>query len=366
MRAFSSVILAAIASSAAAGASEANSMATAVRAQFPQILAHRGASGYIPEHTVQAYETAMNLGADYVEPDLCLTKDGVFVALHDVLLDDTTNVADLPQFAAYKSTKVVDGQTLTGWFVSDFTYAETQELRLRQRLAFRTQLYNNVFTIPTLDQIIHLALDNFNSTQRLVGMYIELKHPAFFRDLGFQMPDMLMRQLEAAGFITGPGAPNDISHNVVPIVIQCFDADTLRYLAQSSLGSGLPRVQLLEAPTPNQLEPTNTYWSTEALQGIAAYAQAVGPDKTYFSTLPLDQGRAAVQAASTAGLLLHPWTFRAEAQFIGHKFSSFAAEQAYFFCCLKVAGVFTEFPDQTRQVIQAGCAAYECPAAAAI
>jgi len=339
-----------------ASSEELNPMSMSTRAQFPQILAHRGASGYVPEHSLNAYELAMNLGTDYIEPDLCLTKDGVFVALHDLLLDDTTNVAELPQFASYKSTKVVDGQELTGFFVSDFTFAETQQLRLRQRLAFRTQLYNGYFTLPSLAQIIELALANYNSTQRLVGLYIELKHPSFYRDnMGFKMPDLLLRQLAAAGFQVGPDAPSNIRHDVVPLIIQCFEADTLRQLAAAN--SGIPRVQLLEAPTPEQLA-AGSYWSADALQQIAAYAQAVGPEKSYFSALPLAQGQAAVQAAVHAGLLMHPWTFRAEAQYVGPKFSgSFADEQAYFFCCLGVAGVFSEFPDLTRQAVQQPCAA---------
>lgn len=324
-----------------------------------QVIAHRGASGYIPEHSLGAYETAMNLQTDYIEPDLCLTKDGVFVALHDLLLDDTTNVAELPQFASYKSTKLVEGTSMTGWFVSDFTYSETQELRLRQRLPFRTQVYNGFFTLPSLDQIISLAHDNFNSTSRLVGLYIELKHPAYYAGLGFNMPELLLRQLEAAGFQVGADAPKDL-HQVLPLVIQCFDADTLRYLA--SLGSGIPRVQLLDPPTPEQLAQ-GTYWSAESLKQIATYAQAVGPEKTFFSAPPLAEGQAAVKAAEQAGLLMHPWTFRAEPQYIGKKFSTFAEEQTYFYCCLGVAALFTEFPDQTRQVVQTPCTSTTCQGA---
>jgi glycerophosphoryl diester phosphodiesterase len=331
-----------------------NALAFATRDQFPQILAHRGASGYIPEHSLQAYETAMNLQTDYVEPDLCLTKDGVFVALHDVLLDDTTNVAELPEFASYKSTKVVDGVSLTGYFVSDFTHAETQKLSLKQRLSFRTQIYNGFFTIPTLQQITALALDNFNSTQRLVGLYIELKHPSFFKSLGFDMASMLLRELSDAGYAVDLSAPSDLKR-VLPLVIQCFDAPTLRALRPIT---SIPLVQLLDPPTPAQLHD-GSYWSGQTLKEIATYANAVGPEKTYFSTLPLSDGQTAVQSAQEAGLAMHPWTFRAEAQYVGKQFTSFAEEQAYFFFCLGVAGVFTEFPDQTRQVLQG---AKVCPA----
>jgi len=334
-----------------------NALAFVTRDQYPQILAHRGASGYIPEHSLQAYETAMNLQTDYAEPDLCLTKDGVFVALHDVLLDETTNVAELPEFASYKSTKVVDGQTLTGYFVSDFTYAETQKLRLNQRLSFRTQIYNGFFTIPTLQQITALALANFNSTQRLVGLYIELKHPSFFKSLGFDVAEMLLAELRAAGYAVDASAPSDLKR-VLPLVIQCFDASTLRALRPIT---SIPLVQLMDPPTPAQLHD-GSYWSDQTLKEIASYANAVGPEKTYFSTLPLSDGQRAVQRAKDAGLAMHPWTFRAEAQYVGKQFASFAEEQAYFFFCLGVAGIFTEFPDLTRQALQG--AVKECPAPA--
>lgn len=330
-----------------------NPIALLSRNQTPQILAHRGASGYIPEHSLQAYETAINLGTDYIEPDLCLTKDGVFVALHDLLLDDTTNVADLPQFASYKSTKVVDGETVTGWFISDFTYAETQQLRLNQRLPFRTQLYNSFFQIPTLQQIISLSLTSYNATGRLVGLYIELKHPAYFAPL-FNMPDMLLAQLAAAGFEIGQHAPNDIKSSVVPIIIQCFEPPTLQYIHSIT---SIPLVQLVNPPTAAQLAD-GSYWTQAQLESIAMYASAVGPEKTFFSSLSIADGRAAVALAKSIGLTLHPWTFRAEQQYIGTKFNaSFEAEQTYFLCCLEVGALFTEFPDLTREVIQ-GLAAY--------
>ena len=120
------------------------------RDRFPQVLAHRGASGYLPEHSLQAYQLSMDLETDYSEPDLCLTKDGIFVAMHDLLLDDTTDVAEHSEFDDRKTTKSVDGESITGYFVSDFTYSELLTLRLRQRLSGRSTLYDNFFQVSLL------------------------------------------------------------------------------------------------------------------------------------------------------------------------------------------------------------------------
>ena len=156
------------------------------------IISHRGASGYIPEHSIPAYQLAMDLNTDYIEPDLCLSQDGVFVALHDLLLDDTTDIASYPQYSNRKRTQEVDGETLTGYFVSDFAISELKQLRLNQRLPQRTQIYNGLFQIPTLDEIINLVQLQYNKTGILYGIFPELKHPSYFKSLGFNMDDMLL------------------------------------------------------------------------------------------------------------------------------------------------------------------------------
>ena len=133
------------------------------------IIIFLGASGYVPEHSLAAYRLAMDLHTDYIEPDLCLSQDGVFVAMHDLLLDQTTNVASLPQFDDKKTTKVVDGKTMTGYFVSDFTLDELMVLRLNQRISGRSTLYNGLLQIPTLAQIIDLVYSNYNYTNTTIG-----------------------------------------------------------------------------------------------------------------------------------------------------------------------------------------------------
>ena len=328
---------------------EENALAKASRGRYPQVIAHRGASGYIPEHSLQAYQTAMDLEADYVEPDLCLSKDGIFVALHDVLLDDTTDVATLPEFASRKTTRDVDGVETTGFFVNDFTWAELQTLTLRQRLPFRTPLYNGVFRIPSLQQIAKLVADDYNSTQqRLTGLYIEPKHPSYFASLGWDMDAMLLEQLVDNGYlVSGPEVPRDLKR-VVPVVIQCFEADFLKRLRPQT---NIPLVLLLNPPTPQQLAD-GSYWSQTFLADASAYADGLGPEKTLFATLPLEQARQAVAEAHAADLVLHPWTFRAEAQYIGKKFNSdFELENTYYLCCLGIDGLFSEFPDRSREVV---------------
>lgn len=136
---------------------------------YPHIIAHRGASGYLPEHSIPAYELAINLLTNYIEPDLCLTKDGIFIAMHDLLLDDTTNVADVSIYKNRISTKVIDGKNLTGYYVSDFLYSELQILRLKQRLNGRSILYDGLFQIPSLEMIIQLVQKYYYQTKKLTG-----------------------------------------------------------------------------------------------------------------------------------------------------------------------------------------------------
>lgn len=259
--------------------------------------------------------------------------------MHDLLLDDTTNVADLPQYADRKTTKVVDGKNTTGYFISDFLYSELLDLRLLQRLDARTDIYDGYFTIPSFDQIMSLAQQNFNTSGRMVGIYPELKHPSFFKSLGFNMEDMFLNALVKGGYqIQGSGVFNDL-HEVVPVVVQCFEATTLQYLREKC---DLPLVLLLE------IQPT-TFWTKDNLGQIASYAQAIGPEKSYFGELPYDQGINMMQMIRDAGLFIHPWTFRADMDILPKFHNDFALQNMYYYCCLGIDASFTEFPDRTRE-----------------
>ncbi|HEY9296024.1 MAG TPA: glycerophosphodiester phosphodiesterase family protein, partial [Phormidium sp.] len=148
----------------------------------PIIIAHRGASGFRQEHTLESYELAINLGADYIEPDLVSTKDGILIARHENEISSTTNVAEYPEFANRKATKLIDGKLITGWFTEDFTLEEIKTLKAKERLPFREQSFNGKFSIPTFQEIIDLVKVKSGEIGRSLGIYPETKHPSYFAD----------------------------------------------------------------------------------------------------------------------------------------------------------------------------------------
>ena len=170
------------------------------------VIGHRGAAGYRPDHTLAGYNLAIDLGADYIEPDLVSTKDGVLIARHEPMLSGTTNVASHPEFAGYKSTKMLDGFPVTDWFASDFTLAEIKTLRAIQPLANRDQQYNGLFEIPTFAEVVALA------KARGVGVYPETKHPTFHDGLGLSLEEPLLNVLAIAGW----------NNAAAPVFIQSF------------------------------------------------------------------------------------------------------------------------------------------------
>ncbi len=249
----------------------------------------------------------------------------VFVALHDLLLDDTTNVASFPEFADRKTTRYVDGKNLTGFFVSDFTYQEVLELRLKQRMNIRTPIYDYFFTIPTLDQIMSLAQSSFNSTGRTVGLYIELKHPSYFHSLGFNMEDMFLQALTKGGYaVTGTNVPTNLSQ-VLPIVIQCFDTDSLKYMHQKT---PIPLIQLYE-------KQTSSFWLNKTnVEAIATYAQGIGPEKSDFGNADYATGLQMMEIVRDNNLFIHPWTLRADSGILTKFNNDFFKENTYYLCCL--------------------------------
>src|SRR5215213_9253173 len=164
------------------------------------VVAHRGASGYLPEHTLEGYTLAIEMGADFVEPDLVVTKDGVLVARHEPMLSGTTDVANRPEFASRKTTRKVDGVDTTDWFAGDFTLAEIKQLRAKQAMADRDQSKNGQFAIPTLQEVIDLAKAESARLNRTVGIYPETKHPLFHAAIGLPLEDGLLEALGKAGW----------------------------------------------------------------------------------------------------------------------------------------------------------------------
>ena len=203
----------------------------------PLVIGHRGASGELPEHTLESYQLAIERGADFIEPDLVSTKDGVLIARHEVNIKDTTNVADHPEFADRFTTKTIDGAVETGWFADDFTLAEIKTLRAKERLAFRDQSFNGQFEIPTLQEIINLVKSVEAATGQKIGIYPETKHPTYHTSVGLALEEPLVKILNDNSF-TDPSR----------VFIQSFEVGNLKKL---NTLIDVPLIQLLDADNVN-------------------------------------------------------------------------------------------------------------------
>ena len=280
----------------------------------PIVIAHRGASGHLPEHTLEAYRLAIEQGADFIEPDLVATRDGVLVARHENEISSTTDVADHPEFAERHATKSIDGQAVDGWFTEDFTLAELKTLRARERLPkLRTTEFDGRFEIPTLEEILDL-LDEVNGRaggrRPLIGVYPETKHPSYFAGIGLPLEEPLVEALHRHGW----SEPED------RVFIQSFEVGNLKRLRQMTR---LPLVQLVagggQPPDLARSGDPRTYAdlvTPAGLAEIARYARGVGPHKRLVLP-PDDRGRlgpptSLVGDAHRAGLLVHVYTLRAE------------------------------------------------------
>jgi glycerophosphoryl diester phosphodiesterase len=348
------ILTAGVAVTAAASSTSPSSVVShPKRARLPIVIGHRGASGYRPEHTLAAYKLAIDMGADYIEPDLVSTKDHVLVARHENEISGTTDVADHPEFADRKTTKTIDGVAVTGWFTEDFTLAELRTLRAKERLPDirpANTAFDGLYQIPTFQQVISLA------KRRHVGIYPETKHPTYFRSIGLPLEGPLLATLRANGY-RGPNAP---------VFIQSFEVGNLKQLSRKTR---LPLVQLLDATgRPYDFVVSGdprTYAdlaTPEGLAEIATYADGIGPNKNLI--VPRDaQNRLTspttlVRDAHRAGLLVHPWTFRRENTFLPEDFrqgnpaspvylqatGDFPAELRLFYK-LGVDGLFSDNPD---------------------
>lgn len=252
------------------------------------VIAHRGASGERPEHTLESYRLAIEEGADYIEPDLVMTRDGVLIARHENEIGGTTDVAQHLSFAARRRTQIVDGESMTGWFAEDFTLSEIKSLRARERLAElrpQNRHFDGRFEVPTFDEIMQLVVSANGQAgrNRPVGVYPETKHPAHFAAIGLPLELALLDTLRRYQY-AGIGSP---------VFIQSFDPRNLRQLRGMTR---LPLVQLLEHALGD-------------LGEIAKHADAIGVAKVLAT-------REAIQAAHAANLSVHVWTFRAENEFL--------------------------------------------------
>ena len=279
--------------------------------QPPIVIAHRGASGERPEHTLASYRLAIDLGADYIEPDLVLTKDGVLVARHENEISETTDVAAHPEFAGRKATKTIDGQQVAGWFTEDFTLAELKTLRARERLPkLRSTEYDGQFEIPTFEEILTLLAEVNKGRKTPVGVYPETKHPSYFVSIGLPHEAPLLAMLDRFGY----------RGRAAHVFIQSFEVGNLMDLRAKS---DLPLIQLMDAEGGPADRPGTSYaamTSPEGLKMIAAYADGIGPNKAM--VIPrgalgrLGTPTSLVHDAHAAKLKVHPWTFRRENYFL--------------------------------------------------
>ncbi len=291
----------------------------------PLVIAHRGASGHRPEHTLEGYRLAVEMGADFIEPDLVSTKDGVLIARHENEIAGTTDVAE--RFPDRKQTKTIDGQTITGYFTEDFTLAEIKRVRARERLSFRSHAYDGQFEIPTFDEVIALARELGARRGRPVGIYPETKHPTYFRGIKLPLEEPLLASLTKAG----------LNSREAPAFIQSFEQANLRDLRKQTL---VRLVQLINTPA---------LVSDTALKDIASYADGIGPEKRLVVPVKSDGSLGTptdlITRAHALGLFVHIWTIRVEKDFLPAAYKGRAEAEFEQFRQLGVDGVFTDFPD---------------------
>ncbi len=343
----------------------------------PLVIGHRGAPGYLPEHTLEAYKLAIEQGADFIEPDLVMTKDGHLIARHEPMLSGTTDVADRPEFAARKRKMLVDGVETDDWFAGDFTIDEIRILRAKQAMKERDQSSNGKFYIPTFPEIIALAKSETVRLGRTIGVYPETKHPTLHNAIGLPIEPSLVGVLNAAGWTTKDD----------PVFIQSFEVSNLKFLRRLT---NVRLVQLVGASGVDAngdivLKPPfdkpydfaitgekRTYAdlvTKEGLRQIKTYADGVGPSKPYImssrQTLGVDgkpvdlnkdgkideQDRmlmaptTLVADAHAVGLFVHTWTFRNEPRRLASDFKGNAGAEYEAFFKLGVDGLFSDFPD---------------------
>ncbi|WP_079436747.1 glycerophosphodiester phosphodiesterase [Zoogloea sp. LCSB751] len=364
--------------SACGGSDDSNSLPT-LNGDAPLVVAHRGASGYLPEETLEAYSMAIDMGADVVEPDLISTKDGVLIARHDPNLAYSTDVANHPEFASRKKTIQVDGETQTGWFASDFTLAEIKTLGGISTDAERPQQYNGLYKVITFQELIDLVKAKSAATGRTIAVYPETKNPTYHRDLGLPLEDKLIDLINKAGW----------NSKTAPIFVQSFEPSSLKYMRSKGLNTRL--IQLIDADDVNLKTGALTYampydkpydWAKAGdsrlfsamvtpagLAEIKAYADGIGPWKRYIITVKgtldasgnlkdingdgkINEADTVSQPATTliadahkAGLFVHPYTFRNEQRRLASDYKGDPQNEYLAFYRLGVDGVFSDFAD---------------------
>ena len=372
-----SLALAASPEPAAKAADGQNTVMTDLPLRAPLVIAHRGASGYRPEHTLESYRLAIEMGADFIEPDLVSTRDGRLVARHEPDITETTDVAQRPEFAARRRTVLIDGVEHVGWFTVDFTLEELRTLRAVQPRPGRSKEFDGLFQIPTLEEIIALARSASAAGGRTIGIYPETKHPTWHCEQGLPLEPALLAALAEAGWTS----------REAPVFIQSFESGNLRWLRGQT---GVRLVQLVsggDLDDDGHVQPPDRWSSaggcTRYPQGdlptdftqaasfaqIAEYADAVGPWKRHIVGTRRSEGPEAaddgsertrrtvapsrfVELAHAEGLEVHPWTFRDEPQHLAADYADDPTAEYRQFAELGVDALFSDFPDTAVRALR--------------
>lgn len=315
----------------------------------PLVIAHRGASGLMPEHTLEAYALAIEQGAHFIEPDLVITRDGVLIARHENELSDTTDVE--ARFPNRQTTKVVDGREVTGWFAEDFTLAEVKTLTAEQRLPFRDQSMNGQYSIPTFEEVLALVKQESARRARSVGVYPETKHPSYHQSIGLPLEEPLVAALDAQG----------LSDTSDWVFIQSFEVSNLKILNKMT---DVRLVQLLgfgtETPYDQDLVEDGLSYADmttdDGLAEIASYADGIGPWKVLI--IPQDQegqtfpATDLIERAHAAGLAVHAYTFRDEPRYLAKPYRANPLREYRAFFALGLDGVFADFPETALRALK--------------
>lgn len=331
------------------------------------IIGHRGASALRPEHTLAAYQKAIDDGADFIEPDLVATKDGYLVARHENEIGETTNVSELPQFADRKTTKVIDGVSLTGWFTEDFHLNELNQLKARERIPQirpNNVQYNDLYNIPTLEQIIELADQHYQKTGKIIGLYIETKHPTYFQQQNLALENSLLMSL----------AKHKYTREIAPVYLQSFEISNLKAMReQLDQLNSIKQIKIIQLYGGKSTQPADAAMqklpinygdmaTVAGLKEVAKYADGVGPSKTYI--LPNTQAATVtsfVKDAHAVGLKVHPYTLRPENEFLpdyldcgvnpAERCETGAIKEYELFFRAGVDGIFTDDPGLGRKAL---------------
>ena len=309
----------------------------------PIVIGHRGAAGHRPEHTLEGYKLAIEMGADFVEPDLVMTKDKVLMARHENEISGTTDVAT--KFPDRKTTKVVDGETIKGWFIEDFTLKEMKTLRANERLPFRNHNFDGKFEIPTFTEILELVKKESKERKRQIGIYPETKHPTYFENAGLPLETAVVAELKKYG----------LDKKDSPVFIQSFEMGILRKFKKLTK---VPLIFLIDDPEKipydlvaekkkitykELLQPASLKELSATIAGIGPYKRYIVPENEKHEKLP---PTTLIADAHKVGLLVHPYTFRNEDQYLLKDYKGDPQNEYLEFYKLGVDGVFSDFADE--------------------